>query len=309
MSTLKLEYYYGNEADGYSFYRIPKLLFVEERFKRLSVDAKMLYGIMLDRMGLSFKNGWFDKEGKVYIYFTLEEAMETLGYAHTKIIRIMSELDDIKGVGLIVRKKQGQGKPTMIYVKKFTTREIKNADKEKSNERIEQDLAKNLGVITQNSIPLEDIEDEREVQLSESEHSRTIKIRSAEVLDCYTNNTKDSNTKINNTQSINPSNKIVVKMEKELEEQNERGREREELEAEVLRELFERKTLPSTYLDNEEKMRIAISAYTEYEHYKQSVKEKDGDKFYFSVIKLLNEGLVEMLTTEQVMTLKASCIL
>lgn len=61
------DYFYGAEAEQFSFYRIPKVLFTEERFRSVSAEAKVLYGLLLDRMSLSCKNGWLDKEGRVYI--------------------------------------------------------------------------------------------------------------------------------------------------------------------------------------------------------------------------------------------------
>ena len=114
--VLELNYYHGEEANQYSFYRIPKALFTDEYFRGLSAEAKILYGLMLDRMGLSTRNGWLDEAGRVYIYFTLEDAMDMMGFGHNKVVRLFRELDEI---GLIERKKQGQGKPTMIYVKNF----------------------------------------------------------------------------------------------------------------------------------------------------------------------------------------------
>lgn len=69
------DYFYGAEAEQFSFYRIPKVLFTEERFRSVSAEAKVLYGLLLDRMSLSCKNGWLDKEGRVYIIFTIEEVM------------------------------------------------------------------------------------------------------------------------------------------------------------------------------------------------------------------------------------------
>ena len=114
--ALNLNYYYGSEADQFSFYRIPKLLFTEPAYESLASEAKILYGMMLDRMGLSIRNNWVDSLGRVYIYFTLEEALEMLHLGRNKAIRLFRELDEI---GLIDRKKQGQGKPTIIYVKNF----------------------------------------------------------------------------------------------------------------------------------------------------------------------------------------------
>ena len=91
----------------------------------MSTDAKLLYGLLLDRMGLSAKNGWYDDMGRVFIYYTLDEIQEDLNCGHEKAVRLLAELDTgKKGFGLIERVKQGQGRPTKIYVKRFTTRAI-----------------------------------------------------------------------------------------------------------------------------------------------------------------------------------------
>ena len=91
----------------------------------MSTDAKLLYGLLLDRMGLSAKNGWYDEVGRVYIYYTLDEIQEDLNCGHEKAVRLLAELDTgHKGFGLIERVKQGQGRPTKIYVKRFTTRNV-----------------------------------------------------------------------------------------------------------------------------------------------------------------------------------------
>lgn len=111
-------FHYGGEADQYTFYRIPKLLFSEPRLLSLSTDAKLLYGLMLDRMGLSLKNGWFDEEGRVFIYFSVEQIMKLLCCGNAKCTRLLQELDNRTGVGLISRVKQGLGKPDVIYVHK-----------------------------------------------------------------------------------------------------------------------------------------------------------------------------------------------
>ncbi len=119
------DYYYGDESEQFSFYRIPRQLITGDAFKRLSTDAKLLYGLLLDRMGLSAKNGWYDKLGRVYIYYTLEEIQEDLNCGHDKATKLLVELDSGKqGFGLIERIKQGQGRPTKIYVKRFTTRAV-----------------------------------------------------------------------------------------------------------------------------------------------------------------------------------------
>lgn len=116
-----LDYFYPNEAEQFTFYRVPKVLFSDERYREVSAEAKILYGLMLDRMGLSLKNGWFDDKGHVYIYFTLEDSLKFLNCGHGKAVRLFAELDAKGGVGLIERKKQGQGRPTKIFVKNFAT--------------------------------------------------------------------------------------------------------------------------------------------------------------------------------------------
>ena len=100
-------YHLGMDAEQYAFFRIPKLLITEPYFRRLSTDAKLLYGLMLDRMSLSMRNGWMDDDGHVYIYFTLEEACEQLCCKTDKAVKLFAELDSAKGVGLIRRVKQG----------------------------------------------------------------------------------------------------------------------------------------------------------------------------------------------------------
>ena len=127
------DYHYGNEAEQYTFYRLPKLLFTADRYKDLSDGAKILYGLMLDRMSLSIKNNWLDRQGRVYIIFTLEDAQEYMNCKHDKGVKMFAELDTEKGVGLIERVKQGQGKPSIIYVRKFyDTAEVCTSEKSQS---------------------------------------------------------------------------------------------------------------------------------------------------------------------------------
>ena len=102
------DYFYGPQADQFNFIRIPAVLFSKEEFKGLSSEAKVLYGILLKRMDLSAKNGWFDDQGRVFIICTLEEIMETMNCADNKATKLMNELEE--KCGLIERKRQGQGK-------------------------------------------------------------------------------------------------------------------------------------------------------------------------------------------------------
>ena len=119
------DYFYGAEAEQFSFYRIPKVLFTEEHFRSVSAEAKVLYGLLLDRMSLSCKNGWLDKEGRVYIIFTIEEVMTALGCADQKAGKLLHELES--KCRLIERKRQGLGKPNLIYVKNFVDKDVDNA--------------------------------------------------------------------------------------------------------------------------------------------------------------------------------------
>ena len=128
---MNFKYFYGTEADQFSFYRIPKALFTNECFKDLSSDAKILYGLMLDRMSLSIKNQWFDEENRAYIYFSIEDIMELLNCGRNKAVKSLQELDDEKGIGLIEKRRQGFGKVTIIYVKSFIQEECEEQKKEK----------------------------------------------------------------------------------------------------------------------------------------------------------------------------------
>ena len=133
------DYFKSQESEMLSFYRIPKLLFTNDYFADLDVSAKVLYGLMLERMSLSLKNSWFDSENRAYIYFSQQDAMELLNCKVNKVISLFKELDKF---GLIERKKQGQGKPDVIYLKNFVQKsdekkEVQNLEKQKSESKEE----------------------------------------------------------------------------------------------------------------------------------------------------------------------------
>ena len=113
------DYFYGAQAEQFSFYRVPKVLFTREQFKQLSAEAKILYGIMLDKLDLSVKNKWVDEKGRVYIIYTIEQIMADMNCADQKATKLLDELE--KKCGLIERKRQGLGKPNLIFVKNFIT--------------------------------------------------------------------------------------------------------------------------------------------------------------------------------------------
>ncbi len=130
MEKIQFDYYRGMEAEQYSFYRVPKILFTAECFKELSCEAKVLYGLLLDRMSLSMKNHWLDEEERVYIIFTVEEIAELLNCGTQKAVKLLKELDSEKGIGLIEKKRLGLGRPNVIYVKNFLVQknDEKNGD-------------------------------------------------------------------------------------------------------------------------------------------------------------------------------------
>ena len=128
---MTLDYFYGQAGELFSFYRIPKALFQEQRFQDLSTDAKTLYGILLDRMSLSVKNEWFDKKGRVFIIFTIEDVKRTLRCADNKATRLLRELEEF---GLIERKRRGQGKPCLVYVKNFSSESSKESVRNRDND-------------------------------------------------------------------------------------------------------------------------------------------------------------------------------
>ena len=158
------DYFYGAESDQFSFYRIPKVLFTEERFQSISAEAKVLYGLLLDRMSLSARNGWLDDEGRVYIIFSVEDIMTSMGCANQKAAKLLYELES--KCSLIERKRQGLGKPNLIYVKNFVT------------------------------------PSESHFKKCENHDSGSVKITSQESLKSHANNTENNNTEFSDTESF-----------------------------------------------------------------------------------------------------------
>lgn len=177
VENLQFEYFRGMEAEQYHFYRVPKVLFTAECFKSLSCEAKVLYGLMLDRMSLSIKNRWFDEENRVYIIFTVEEIMELLGCARQKAIRNIAELDTEKGIGLIEKKRLGLGKPNVIYVKNFMLIDCPEPEKEEKQ-----------------------LENAGNMQKYENQTSESMKIELPEVPKSYSNKTDNIKTEYSDTE-------------------------------------------------------------------------------------------------------------
>lgn len=125
----EFDYYYGAEAEQFSFVRVPKVLFTDkEHFGCLSNDARILYGFLLERMSLSRKNNWIDAHNRVYIIFPIDEIAEIMGVCHEKALNILKELDEQNGIGLVKKKRRGLGLPSILYVKNFIVKGEQNTD-------------------------------------------------------------------------------------------------------------------------------------------------------------------------------------
>ena len=190
---VEFDYFHGYESEQFAFYRIPKVLFTDDYFKDLSSDAKVLYGLMLDRMSLSIKNNWIDEEDRVYIIFTLEQVMQYMNCGKDKGVKILAELDTGKGIGLIERVKRGLGKPAIIYVKSFLIKDrqecMESADEKENCESAEENQEAEAV----------------EVKTSEKPKSGVLENRSLEVGKTDSNNTYINKNYMSNTDLINPS--------------------------------------------------------------------------------------------------------
>ena len=192
MSKTEFEYYYGIEAEQFTFVRVPKMLFTDkEHFGNLSNEAKLLYGLLLERMSLSRKNNWIDKHNRVYIIFPVEEIEESLDVGHEKALNLLKELDDQSGIGLVRKKRRGLGLPSILYVKNFIVKGEKSTDyvpTSRSTENGIQEVGKT------------------DFKKSENQTSANPKNRLLEVRNSDANNIDINNTDMSYTydQSINP---------------------------------------------------------------------------------------------------------
>lgn len=130
MPKTEFDYYYGVEAEQFTFVRVPKVLFTDkEHFGGLSNEAKLLYGLLLERMSLSRKNNWIDAHNRVYIIFPIDEIAEIMGVCHEKALNLLKELDDQSGIWLVKKKRRGLGLPSILYVKNFIVKGEQNTDR------------------------------------------------------------------------------------------------------------------------------------------------------------------------------------
>ena len=160
------DYYYGAQANQFSFIRVPTILFTDDQYKYVSAEAKVLYGILLRRMDLSAKNGWIDEKGRVYIICTVSEIMETMNCADNKATKLMNELEE--KCGLIERKRQGLGKPNLIYVKNFLSVDNPVESRFKSRDNHDSGVAEITIPVPSESRPSN--KDQKDIDLSYTEN-------------------------------------------------------------------------------------------------------------------------------------------
>ena len=214
---LKFDYYYGIEAEQFSFYRVPRLLIKDERFRGLSSDAKLLYGLMLDRMSLSMKNGWLDDENRAYIIYAVENIMEDLGCSKPTCTKVIKELDADNGIGLIEKKRRGLGKPDIIYVKNFASVPEKESAEKPANADVSTEV-KNLYFKKEKNLTsgsketeLQEVKDfdfKRENNLTSG--SKETELQEVKEFAPNYNNTNYNNQNYNNESYTNPINQSVA---------------------------------------------------------------------------------------------------
>ena len=190
-------YFQGMEGDMYQFYRIPKLLFTSEYFKNLSCEAKVLYGLMLDRMSLSIKNRWLDEEDRVYIFFSVEEIMEMLNCGRNKAVNCLKELDQETGIGLIEKKRLGLGKANVIYVKNFSLREYPDEPAKMEIETDDPEYEEQIPCNFEENMP----ENAVNTQKFEKQTSGSLKNKLQEVSKANCNNTEYNDNESSKTES------------------------------------------------------------------------------------------------------------
>ncbi len=185
-----LDYFYGKEADQFSFFTVPKILFTDDKYKGLPCEAKMLYGMMLDRMSLSIENQWFDEQKRAFIKISTEYITENLGCGRNKALSFMKLLEEY---GLIERVKHGQGKASTIYVKKFIRQEI--------HEQIEEDDAeKSQNQTSEKKIAVSEVTN-LNIKKFKNQTSRSLESKHQEVYFQDPNNTNINNTEIHRKRS------------------------------------------------------------------------------------------------------------
>ena len=210
--VMTFDYYYGAQAEQFNFIRIPKAMIVDPMFADLSVNAKLLYGVLLDRMNLSMKNRWFDSENRVYIIYQIAEIMEDFNFSKKTAVRYLNELENF---GLVEKKRRGLGLPSLLYVKNFVVFQDHSepddtdfddvAEDDNLNENMEtsrgiqRETSRGVGTHTSRSVDMETSKGVRQVT------SRGVKSELQEVTKRgpLISKTNSNNININNTKESN----------------------------------------------------------------------------------------------------------
>lgn len=316
MSKLQLSYFTGEEVEQFTFLRLPKLLFTDERFQEISNDCKLLYSFMLDRVSLSISNNWRDKEGRIYIIYTVEEASQLLGKTTRSVSTLMRQLGKDTGIGLIERKKQGLGKPDLIYVKNFAS--LQEISEEVSEENMEENPVENPVFSGQEEkiLPL---------QTGKSFTSRQEKFSGLEEKKIPPIKTYQTNTNQNQTDvlkpTLPPNPKPTFPQLLPTQERTDgwRDLDREEKSYQLCSELEmachngkeDVATLLYQYRGNEEKVELALDILLGMEEREQiavSIDDYSSQKLHFQTTKLYARALTEMLTSNKLTNVKGACI-
>ena len=199
---MKFNYYYGSEADQFSFIRIPKIMLIDQMFQTLSMAAKVLYGVLLDRMSLSMKNGWLDEENRVYIIYQIGEIQEDLGFTKKKAMDLLAELEEF---GLLEKKRRGHGLPNILYVKSFMTdKETRGSETGTSEAEQEEDRSPEKSTSEPGEIESFD---------SRSAENGTQEVPKAAPLEVPKPAPLRSKTNINNTYRSNTESNLILSTE------------------------------------------------------------------------------------------------
>lgn len=303
----KLDYFYGCQSEQFSFFRIPRILF-DEKFKDMSTDAKVLYGLILDRMSISQKNGWTDEAKRVYIFFTNEEASEILKCSHSKVSKLFNELDGKRGYGLIERVMQGQGKPTIIYVKSFmsisktvddkkdkpkTSQNNKSAYKNDDNLNENNEISQEINEKTEKDVNFQKNENSDikkfSVKTSQNDTSKHLLNTSQDFSKSDANYINKNYTEIN---YINQSKKIST-IDRLIEDWDD-----EDLEDFTFSKVEETGTLPIEFIESEKVTCFSIKNLVDYENAKKYYNEIE-----FSILEIFVKALTQMLTSVEKMNL------
>lgn len=199
MERLDLNFYYGKEAEQFTFYRLPKALITDARFKDVTNNAKLLYGLMLDRMSLSARTGWFDDENRVYIKYSVKSIMEDLNCSKMTAVGLLKELTAIGLIDMI----QKNGLANIIYVKNFVSEDnaIKSVDRSKKQTGRKNEPLKDTDQSKEDTSPVirpVEIDDQSEMDTARGQKSGQEPVQKLD-----TNNTKDNNIELINTNHIN----------------------------------------------------------------------------------------------------------